>query len=232
MSILDFLFPKHCVACKKFGSYLCDNCFSYLSFDVKTLCLVCNKPSFNSFTHPGCRSKYAIDGCFSALPYNKTAKKLISSFKYKPYLTDLKKVLTDLFYEGVVQKEELVKDLQKEQWVIVPVPLFESKLRKRGYNQSEILAKELGKRLNIPVKNLLKRTRDTKTQVGLKVEDRKKNIKNAFSIQSQISNLKSQMPNILLVDDVVTTGSTLLECANVLKRVGAKKVIGLTFARD
>ncbi len=146
MSILDFLFPKHCVLCKKFGSYLCDNCFSYLSFDVKTLCLVCNKPCFDSLTHPGCKSKYAIDGCFSALPYNKTAKKLISSFKYKPFLTDLKKVLTDLFYEGIIQKEELMGQIVSGEWQIAFIPLYDSKLRKRGYNQSEILAKELGEK--------------------------------------------------------------------------------------
>lgn len=229
MSILDLFFPKHCVSCRKFGSYLCDNCFSYLSFDVKSLCLVCNRPCFDGYTHPGCSKRYSIDGCFSALSYNRTVKKLIYNFKYKPYLTDLKEVLSDLFYEGIIQKEEFNKELQKGGWSLVPIPLFNKKLKKRGYNQSEILAKELGKKLNIPVLDILKRIRGTKTQVGLKVEERKENIKDAFQIDSQFKIHDSRM---ILIDDVVTTGSTLLECANVLKRSGAKRVIGLTLARD
>lgn len=230
MNILDLLFPKKCVACKKLGAYLCDKCFSYLSFDAKSLCLVCNRPSIDGFTHPKCCGKYTIDGCFSALPYNKTAKKLIFSFKYKPYLTDLKLVLSDLFYEGLIQNEGFNRELQDStNWILVPVPLYHSKLKKRGYNQSEIFTYELGKRFNLPVRNLLKRVRDTRTQVGLKVEERKKNISGAFEI---IPNTKYEIHNTFLVDDVVTTGSTLLECANVLKRNGTKRVIGLTLARD
>ncbi|MCL4354906.1 hypothetical protein M1349_05620 [Patescibacteria group bacterium] len=165
-------------------------------------------------THKECKSKYAIDGCFSALSSSKTARKLIFSFKNRPYLIDLKKVLSNLFYEGIIQKEELIKELQKGKWVIVPVPLLETKLRKRGYNQAEILAKELGKRLNLPVENFLKR---------------KANDKNEFEI---IFYTKDVGLNILIVDDLVKTGSTLLECAKVLKRIGAKKAIGVTLIRN
>lgn len=229
MAILDFLFPEKCVLCRKIGSFLCPDCFSYLSFDVKSLCLVCNKPSFNGLTHPSCKTKSSIDGCFSALSYNKTAKKLIYNFKYKPYLTGLKSVLGELFHESIIQNEELTSLLASGKWHMVPIPLSSSKLRKRGYNQSEILAEELGKRLRIPVKNLLKRIIDTKTQVGLKVEERKKNIKDAFELNSKYKILN---PNVLLVDDVVTTGSTLLEASKVLKKAGVKKVIGLALARD
>ncbi len=230
MAILDFLFPKKCVLCKKIGSFLCPDCFSHLSFDVKSLCLVCNKPSFNGITHPSCKSKYSIDGCFSALSYNKTAKKLIYNFKYKPYLTELKQVLGDLFYESLIQNEELMRQIGNSVWYMVPIPLSKLKLRKRGYNQSEILAKELAKKLNFPIHNLLNRIRDTKTQVGLKVEERRLNIKNAFQVSSQELVVSSE--NVFLVDDLVTTGSTLLEAAKVLRKAGVKKVIGLTLARD
>ncbi len=102
MNFLDFVFPKRCVVCKRAGSYLCGNCFVTLSFDVKNLCLVYNKPTFNNLTHPVCKSKYAIDGCFSAVSYNKTTKKLVSSFKYNPYFTDFQFLLTDLFYESLI----------------------------------------------------------------------------------------------------------------------------------
>lgn len=113
MSILDLIFPKKCVACKKYGSYLCENCFSYLSFEAKSLCLLCNNPSFNNLTHPRCKRKYAIDGCFSALSYNKTTQRLIYNFKYKPYLADLKNVLADLFFESIIQNEQFQSQIQK-----------------------------------------------------------------------------------------------------------------------
>jgi competence protein ComFC len=229
MDILSFVFPKKCVACKKQGSYLCENCFVFLSFDPKSLCLLCNSPVFNNLTHPRCRRKYAIDGCFSAFSYNKTAQKLIYNFKYKPYLTDLKNVLADLFYESIIQNEQLQSQIQKEKWVLVPIPLSLSKLRKRGYNQAEILAHELSKKFNFPVLNILQRTRETKTQVGMTNLQRKINIKDAFNV---IHNSEFKIQNVFLVDDVVTTGSTLLEASKILKKMGVGKVFGLTLARD
>src|SRR4030042_3507479 len=230
MSLLDFVFPKRCVNCKKAGDYICQNCFTFISFDVKPLCLVCDKPSFNNLTHPICKRKYSIAGCFAAIAYNKIAQKLIYNFKYKPYLTDLKKFLSELFVESIIQNENFMTQTQKGNWVFVPIPLFSSKLRKRGYNQSEILAKSLSEKFNFPVQNILKRTRDTKTQYKLKKEDREENMKNAFVLKNQNSKIKSQ--NIFLVDDIVTTGSTLKQAANILKRNGANKVFGLTLARD
>ena len=230
MNLLDLFFPKKCVGCKKIGSYLCDKCFSYLSFDTKNLCLVCGRPSFDGLTHPGCMSRYSIDGSFSSIPYNKTAQRLIYSFKYMPYVADLKITLSDLFYEGLIQNENFIKELQKGKWLIVSVPLFKAKLRKRGYNQSEILANQLGKKLNLPVQNILERVKNTKAQFGLNKVQRKENIKNAFNLKSEILNLKSF--NVFLVDDLTTTGSTLNEAANILKRAGVKRVIGLTLARD
>lgn len=234
MNILDFIFPKRCVICKKNGSYLCESCFVKLSFDVKSLCLICNKPSYNGLTHPNCKTKYSIDGCFSALTYNKSVQKLIFSFKYKPYLLDLKTILSDLFYESIIQNENFIRQIANGKWLMVPIPLSSSKFRKRGYNQSEILAYELGKKLDIQAQNLLVRVRDTKTQVGLANLQRKENIKDAFIIKKYPSASSGFRKNcsILLVDDVVTTGSTLKEAARVLKRNGSKRVIGLTLARD
>jgi competence protein ComFC len=230
MNILDYIFPKRCVICRRQSSYLCSNCFTNISFDAKPLCLICDRPTFNNLTHPRCQSKYAIDGCFSALAYNKTVQKLIYSFKYKPYLEDLKIVLSDLFYESIIQNEQLIRLMDNGLWIIVPIPLSSIKLRKRGYNQSDILAKELLRRLNIPTQNILKRTKDTKTQVGLSDIDRKLNIKGAFEFLNYKPIILNQ--NVFLVDDVVTTGSTLKEAANELKRGGIKRVFGLTLARD
>ena len=227
MQILDLLFPKRCVQCKKVGDYLCSNCFSYLSFDTKSICLVCQRPVPDGLTHRACLKKYTINGCFSAIPYNKTAKKLIYNFKYKPYLSSLNEFLGDLLYECLAQNESFNRVLKSSKdWIFVPIPLHPSRFRKRGYNHAEILAKELGKKFNLKTVDLLKRIKDTKSQYGLKLLQRKKNIKEAF-ISSDAKNL-----NIFLVDDIVTTGSTLLEASKVLKREGAEKVYGITLARD
>lgn len=233
MGLLDFIFPKYCVNCRKLGFYLCSDCFSYLSFETNEICLLCQKRSINGFTHPGCQGKYAIDGAFSALNYKGVAKKLVYNFKYKPYLTDLKTVLVDLFYESLIQKEGFM-NIFKTKFeffpVLIPIPLYPSKLRKRGYNQAEIMVKELSKKFGFRAENVLERIKDTRSQVGLKQEERKENIKGAFRVKPNI--LVSQYPNIFLVDDVLTTGATLVEAANILKRNGAKKVWGIALARD
>lgn len=156
-------------------------------------------------------------------------QKLIYNFKYKPYLTDLKNVLADLFYESIIQSEQFQSQIKKGEWVFVPIPLSDAKLRKRGYNQAEILATELSKKFNFPAQNLLERTKETKTQVGLSNIARKINIKNAFELNTKYS---IRNTNVFLVDDVVTTGSTLLEAAKILKKAGAQAIFGLTLARD
>lgn len=202
MGFIDFIFPKKCVCCKKQGSYLCEKCFSYLSFNAKSACLICKRVSFNNLTHARCKRRYSIDGCFSALSYSKTMRKLIYSFKDKPYLSDLRTVLSDLFYESIIQNEQFAKEIKKGKWVLVPVSLSPLKLRKRGYNQAEILAKELSKRFNFPVKTIF---------------------------QDDNTMLKNQ--NVFLVDDVVISGSTLLKTTKVLKKTGVQKVFGLTLAR-
>lgn len=227
MSILDYIFPKTCVNCRKIGDHLCDNCFSLISFEVKGACAVCNRPSINFLTHPGCLKKFTIDGVFTSIAYKGIVKKLIYKFKYKPYLSDLRQVLIDLLYEGIIQQEEFMKTLEKTP-ILVPIPLHKSRLKSRGYNQAEILAIGLSKKLNLQVYSLLKRVKQTHSQVGLAQKERQKNVKGAFILNTK-HNMHST--NVLLIDDVFTTGSTLLEAANRLKRNGASKVWGIALSR-
>lgn len=233
MGILDFIFPKYCVNCKKLGDYICPDCFSYISFDVFDFCLMCNKQSINGLTHKYCRKRLGIDGAFSVLQYKGIVKKLVYNFKYKPYfVSDLKSILSDLLYEGLIQKESFMQLFEelKDQLILAPIPLHKSKLRQRGYNQSELLARGLSEKFNLPVVSVLKRVKNTKSQYGLKKDERKKNIAGAFEISPNIP--ISQDLNILLVDDILTTGSTLLEAAKVLKQNGVNNVWGITLARD
>lgn len=178
------------------------------------ICLVCNRNSLDGLTHPSCKNRYAIDGAFSAVSYKGVVKKLLYNFKYKPYLADLKNSLTELFYESIIQNEEFVRTIQQfnnRTIVLVPIPLHANKLRQRGYNHAEILAEILGKKLNLKVADVLKRVKQTKTQFGLSLKQRKENISGAFMLNTKYS---IDNANVFLVDDILTTGSTLLTFAN------------------
>jgi competence protein ComFC len=234
------------------GSYICTNCFTYIKFHEAGICIGCQRPAIGGITHPVCKNKYSPDGVFSSLVYTGVVKKLVYKFKYNPNLTDLKTTLTDLFYEGLIQKEAFYK-VNTLDSVLIPIPLFKGKLRKRGYNQSEILAKSLNGKLDLKVINCLERVRDTKTQVGLKKEEREANIKGAFRIKHKFEYLNSKLETnskvqnsnsqkisdfgfrasglqVFLIDDVVTSGATLKEAAKVLKKAGVEKVYCITLA--
>jgi len=182
----------------------------------------------DGLTHPGCRGKYVIDGAFCAVAYKGIVKKLIYNFKYKPYLADLKKSLVELFYESLIQNE-IFQKAYKSLPILVPIPLYKERLRQRGYNHAQLLAEGLAKKFNLELIDALQRVKTTKSQFGLKLEDRKENLKNAFILNPEY---KIRNANIFLVDDILTTGSTLLEAAKILKRNGAKKVWGVVLARD
>jgi competence protein ComFC len=211
------------------GSYICANCFTYIKFHEAGICIVCQRQAIGGLTHPVCKNKYSPDGVFSSLVYTGVVKKLVYKFKYNPNLTDLKTTLTDLFYEGLIQKEAFYKVNTKDS-ILVPIPLFKGKFRIRGYNQSEILANSLAKKLDLKVLNILERVRDTKTQVGLKKEERETNIKGAFVIKREFIEKVKTAKQVFLIDDVVTSGATLKEAAKVLKKAGVGKVYCITLA--
>jgi ComF family protein len=230
MGLLDVIFPKFCINCKKLGSYLCSDCFILVSFTDSGFCTVCQKAAIGGLTHPGCKSNLTIDGVFSSLIYKGVAKRLVYRFKYKPYLANLQKLLIDFFYEGLIEKELFYKLLQKETSVFVPIPLHASRLRKRGYNQSQLLAKGLGEKFGISVVDCLTRVKNTKTQVGLSQIERRENIKDAFEINKEYLGKLKDFKQVFLVDDVVTSGATLKEAAKILKKIGITKVWGMTLA--
>lgn len=155
-------------------------------------------------------------------------KRLLFAFKYRPYVSDLQNVLGELFYEGVIQHEGLMRRITPES-LFVPIPLHAEKYRKRGYNHARLLAQSLGDKMGISSMDELTRTRKTKSQFTLNREERAKNVFNAFTLRSGAEQgMKDKQ--VFLIDDLVTTGSTLKEAAKVLKKAGAKEVYGLTLA--
>ncbi len=229
--LLDIFFPRFCLSCGKEGSYLCQDCQALLEVSEEQHCL-CKEPFtiFGTKMVKGkcrkCRGKI-LHGLYSALPYeNFLTKRLIQQFKYPPYFKGLANTLASLI---ITHFHLLDKPPDFSRFVLLPVPLHKSKLRERGFNQSEEIAKELGKFLRIPVvgDSLLK-IKETQAQVELSESEREENIKGAFFCQKP-EEVRSR--KILLVDDIYTTGATMEECGRVLKKAGAQEVWGVVVAR-
>ena len=155
-------------------------------FADNQLCAVCQKGSIDGLTHPKCRTRHEIDGILFSIAYKGIVKKLLYQFKYQPYLSDLKSILGKLLYEGIIQQEVFAALSQNKKILIIPVPLHPMRLKKRGYNQAELLAKELSLKTEIVCKsNILKRSKQTVPQFELKKEQRRENMRGAFSIEDK-----------------------------------------------
>jgi ComF family protein len=209
--ILDLIFPKFCLGCKKEGSFLCEDCFSILEI---------------STSHQKFKGKNLTDLYFPVNYENFLVKKLIQNFKYPPLIRELKKELALIIVSHFLL---LDKRPNFSDFVLVPIPLSKKKLKWRGFNQAEEIAKELANFLKIPlVSDCLIKTKETKDQVELSEKERKENIKGAFFVKNKE---KIVGKNVLLVDDVFTTGATMEEAAKVLNEAGAEKIVGVVVAK-
>ena len=236
--LLDLLFPKFCLGCQKEGTYLCDDCRALLDITEFDYCLCSTKPVRLASLAQGrpngkcdrCKNKNLF-GLYSALPYKEKqlTKKLIHQFKYPPHLKDLAKTLASILIEHFVLSGKNTNEIW-DNGFLVPIPSDKKKLKTRGYNQAEELAKELSKILKIPViSNNLTKINFTKPQMELTKAEREKNLENAFIIKNPAEFAGKK---IFLVDDVYTTGSTMEECALILRKAGVKEVWGIALARE
>jgi ComF family protein len=209
--ILDLIFPKFCLGCKREGAFLCEDCFSTLEI---------------STTHRKFNGKNLTDLYFPVNYENFLVKKLIQNFKYPPLIKELKKELAFLIISHFLL---LDKKPDFSDFILVPIPLNKKKLKRRGFNQAEEIAKELAIFLKIPlISDCLIKTKETKDQVELSEKERKENVKGAFFIKNKE---KIAGKNVLLIDDVFTTGATIEEAARVLKEAEAKKIVGIVVAK-
>lgn len=232
---LNLLFPKFCLGCQKEGSYLCEDCRALLDIAEFDYCLCEKSPTRFLYTDrqgkcPKCSDK-KISGLYFALPYKEKplTRKLIHQFKYQPYLKDLAETLASILVEHFIKTKKNTNEIW-ENSILIPVPLDKTKIKIRGYNQSEELAKELSKIIQVPVisENLVK-IRQTESQMKLSKENREKNLKNAFEIKNPAGLAGKKA---FLIDDVYTTGSTMAECAKTLKSAGVKIIWGIAIARE
>lgn len=223
---LDILYPKKCPFCRtilaKDEDGICKKCRRAIIPIEEPRCMKCGKPLL----------KAEEEYCFDCKKYNHEFEDGISLWIHKPPVSD---ALYRFKYNGLkcygeVFAKEAVKNFydymdKRNIDAFVPIPLSTKRYRIRGYNQAEILAEELSKLTEIPVKNVLKRVRETNPQKQLNDLERKKNIKDAFAVK-EVDALKS----VMLIDDIYTTGSTLDEAAKTLKNEGVSKVHFLTIS--
>ena len=210
--ILDLLFPISCLECNQEGKFICSACFEKIP-------LIKNQPVKNliitsHYNHP-------------------LIKKAVHRYKYD-FVKKLAKPLGHLMVKKLNQQN--IKNP-----ILIPIPLHLKRLRWRGFNQADLLARQISKELNIPIiNNLLIQTKHTLPQMKIKnAKKRKQNIKHAFALNSR-NVLKNDVlgtrtsfsgRSFILIDDISTTGATLKECAKVLKPLKPKKIYGLVIAK-
>ena len=220
---VDSFFPRRCVGCGKVGGFLCPECLGKLPRLLPPLCPNCGRSQASGIVCPDCRQRQTeIDGIRSLFRFDEVIRKAIHQLKYR----NLKAISPCL--------AELLADYLKANpppgEALVGVPLHPRRLRERGYNQSSLLARELGRRIGLPViEDCLIRVKQAQPQVrAVDVEERRRNVADAFVCRDE----KVEGKQIILIDDVCTSGATLESCAAALKNKGAASVWGLTLARE
>jgi len=236
--LLNFIFPLDCKICEKpiresKGYSICEDCFKTIELIERPYCIKCGKPLiptvfFKQNRKILCldckRKKYSFEFSRSTGVYDKVLKKCIHLFKYYGE-KKLAKPLGKLMVDSLVKNDEFKKKID----LIIPVPLHGNDLKKRGFNQSVLLGKVVGDYLSIPVgESVLIKKKITPFQVNLSKKERKKNILRVFSVEKP-EEIKGK--NILILDDVFTTGATIEECAKELMKSRTKNIFVLTLAR-
>lgn len=223
---LDALYPRRCPVCDEIvmpkGRLICENCFKKLSYVRQPTCKRCGKEILSD-TIEYCldctRHKRSFEYGIALLNYEEKAKHAMVQIKYKN-----KRQYLDFFIEAICRRYETQLRHMKAD-ALIPVPIHPSRRRERGFNQAELLAEGIGKRLGIPVcSGMLIRNKKTAPQKQLNPMERLHNLEQAFGAGEWVDGVES----VILVDDIYTTGSTVEACTRVLKRMGVKRVYFVT----
>lgn len=223
------LFPPRCAGCQRVGAWLCSQCRARVEFIRPPVCVRCGRsiaeavlgPVSSTQLCPVCQSTpLQIDGIRSLAYFEGPLRKTIHHFKYNN-LPGLATPLGEILSQGW-------QVTRPPGEFIVPVPLHPNRLRERGYNQAALLARQLGERCGLPVlEGALLRVRETAPQINLNAQERQQNVRGAFRCGHY--DLKGKQ--VLLIDDVCTTGATLEACSLALYRGQARSVWAFTLAR-
>lgn len=214
MKIIDFFIPPACLICSTLTTQahqLCLNCFNKINWIKEPSCIkCCTKFDFALLQGATCQNceynQWSFNQLIALASYDPVAARVAVKLKYQGL--GAKFIANQLF--------DKIKNLQTNFHLITYVPLHTQRIIKRGFNQAELIAKQLSLLMHIPVKSLLIRIKNTLSQDGLGQKERMSNLQNAFAINPKINPLELHNINVLLIDDVVTTNATIENCSHVL----------------
>jgi|ERR1043166_7583591 ComF family protein len=229
--LISLIYPPACTICSaSVGTreYLCAGCEAKLSRIVPPFCAKCSEPFdgaiTTAFSCVNCaHRKLYFEAAVSAYRSRGVARRVILNFKYGKEIQ-----LRHLVGGWLIAALDDPRLRGRRFDAIVPVPLHPAKQRERGFNQAAVLADVVGLHIGVPPRAILERVRFTTTQTAFDRSERMQNLRNAFRLRR---NADVRRLDVLLIDDVLTTGSTLSECARILKRNGARTVYAATAAR-
>lgn len=229
MALVDLLFPKFCLNCHLPGVYICPSCQKQLKYYDRSDCFFCKKSSLNNLTHAFCLKKFNIDGVIPIFHYNPLMRKIIKNIKYR-LAYEIWKEFTGIIDPKAIKHLAFYSRISGKTY-LQPIPLSVEKIKSRGFNQVLLITKYFNKVINTPVSDFLFRTKDTLSQAELKTRKaRYNNLRGAFKINSKYR-LSINNARVILIDDIITTGSTVQEAAKILKKSGAEKVYVLALAK-
>lgn len=215
--LMSLLMPIECLGCKAESDWICPSCRRGLDIQNENLCF-CGKAGENGLCTKH-QQELGLDGLTTLFSYTEPAiKEVISQIKYRGHIDGVS------FLARYYQKKVLAR-LPRGEWVVTAVPLSKERYQTRGFNQSELLAKKLTAPL-YDYRELLIKRRETKPQAKLNKKLREKNLLRSFAVKKG-QELPSQ---VILVDDVITTGSTIKEATKVLRKAGVEKIWGFALA--
>lgn len=228
---VSLLYPPFCTICGESvrgGDHVCTQCEAKAIRITAPFCEKCSEPFEGSitstFTCANCAHRTIhFEAAVAAYRGRGIVRHVVHEFKYGRQI-HLRYLVARWLHDAL--QDERVRDRSFD--VIVPVPLHAARQRERGFNQAQLLAEILSAKTSIPAKSALERIRYTTTQTALDRAERIENLHNAFRLRKKAD---VRALRVLLVDDVLTTGATLSECARVLKRAGAVSVYAATVAR-
>lgn len=220
--IKDVVFPKQCFGCNAWGLFICTDCRAGLQLAGFQRCAMCQKPSLGGWTHPRCKGRFQPDRLITIFNYQgRVISRLINSAKLA--------LVPEMFVELTEAAGERIEVREPNLWrfVLCPIPQTRSKTRWRGFNQSELIAQTFAAQFGLAVDQLLLKPRKTRQQKELNKLQRSINLKNAFQF------VGGSVPReVIIIDDIITTGATFMEAARTLKLAGVKKVWCLAIAQD
>ncbi|MGB3988480.1 MAG: phosphoribosyltransferase family protein [Minisyncoccales bacterium] len=226
LSFLEIIFPRFCVTCSREGHYICEECALFISDNIP-FCPSCGRASYFGKKHKRCKGN--LDGIIALWDNDGVIKKAIEIIKERGVFTIVDELIG--FFVFTIENDQerfssFLKFLLDEETVIIPIPKDSRRNAKRGFDLSSLIADKIAFLADKKKKSFLKRVKATQSQSNLNKRERVDNIKGAFVFS------QTKIKKVVLIDDLWSSGSTMNECARLLKENGVKEVWGFVLTRD